>query len=136
MMAMTQNDEVNSLAVRECRPLFGRAHLYQLSFNSDNLHHRRGLTENLMGRELFEKGLTFSKFTEMHDVGARFKATTLSEEFSYENYTATYQNGSTLLCLIDESNALVMNTAAEPLVPMPGHTIIAMVAGTALPTST
>ena len=136
MIAMTQNDEVNSLAVRECRTMFGRAHLYQLSFKADNLHHRRGLTENLMGRELFEKGLTFSKLAEMHDVGAHFKATTLSEEFTYEDYISTYQNGSMLLCLMDESNALVMNTVAEPLAPAPGQTIIAMVAATPLPTDT
>ena len=50
MMAMTPNDEVNSLAVRECRTMFDRAHLYQLSFNTDNQHSRRGLTENLLGR--------------------------------------------------------------------------------------
>ena len=53
LLAMTQNDEVNSLAVRECRHIFERSQVFQLTFNRENMHHRRGLTKNLMGRELF-----------------------------------------------------------------------------------
>lgn len=133
MLAMTQNDEVNSMAVRECRSLFDRAHLYQLSFNAENQHHRRGLTKNLMGRELFAQELTFSRLKAMHEVGARFKATTLSEEFTYDDFLQRYQDGSTLLCVLSDDGSLAINTADDPLTPEPGQTVIALVASTAVP---
>jgi NhaP-type Na+/H+ or K+/H+ antiporter len=133
MMAMTQNDEVNSLAVQECRSIFDRAHLYQLSFNAENQHFRRGLTKNLMGRELFAKGLTFTQLKEMHEVGARFKTTTLSDEFTYDDYLNRYQDGSTLMCVLSEDDSLEINTVNDPLRPSPGQTIIALVSSTAVP---
>ncbi len=133
MMAMTENDEVNSMAVRECRSLFDRAHLYQLSFNAENQHHRRGLTKNLMGRELFSKGRTFTQIKELHEVGAKFKTTKLSEEFTYDDFLKRYQDGSTLMCVLNEDESLAVNTVDDPLTPTPGQTIIALVSSTAVP---
>lgn len=133
MMAMTQNDEVNSLAVRECRTMFDRAQLYQLSFDTANLHARRGLTKNLMGRALFADDLTFSQMKDLHSVGARFKATTLSEEFTYEDYLERYQGGTNLLCVLDENNSLSVNTVGDPLAPVAGQTIISLVSSTVVP---
>jgi len=128
MMAMTPNDEVNSLAVRECRTIFERAHLYQLSFNTENQHYRRGLTTNLMGRELFAKGLTFTQIQEMHERGARFKTTTLSDEFTFDDYLDRYRDGLTLMCVLTGDDSLTINTVDDPLIPTPGQTIIALVA--------
>ncbi len=133
MLALTQNDEVNSLAVRECRSLFDRAHLYQLSFNAENQHHRRGLTKNLMGRELIAKDITFSKLNELHQLGAKFKRTTLSDEFTYEDYQDRYKDGSLLICVIDEDQSLAFNTAKDPLEPTAGQTMIALVMSTSVP---
>ena len=45
--------------------------------------------ENVTGLEpyeLFAKGLTFSQIEEMHERGARFKTTTLSDEFTFDDY--------------------------------------------------
>lgn len=133
MMAMTQNDEVNSLAIRECKSLFDRAHLYQLSFNVENQHGRRGLTENLMGRELIKKGMTFSNLKELHQLGAAFKQTTLTDEFTFADYTAKSQDGAILICAIDPDKALLVNTVDDPLEPIPGQTIIALVTSVAVP---
>ncbi len=133
MMAMTPNDEVNSLAVRECRAIFDRAHLYQLTFNRENQHYRRGMTMNLMGRELFDKGLTFTQLKEMHAVGAKFKTTTLSEAFTYDAYLQRYKDSSTLMCVINQDESLEVNTVKDPLAPKAGQTIISLVASTNVP---
>ena len=135
LMALTQNDEVNSLAVRECQPLFGRANLYQLTFRIQNQHNRRGLTRNLMGRELFDPELTFSKLEDFHEVGARFKTTTLSESYSYQDFLERYQNGAKLLFVIDELQNLSVNTVEHQLNPVQGQTIIALVSSTVIPDS-
>jgi NhaP-type Na+/H+ or K+/H+ antiporter len=133
MMAMTQNDEVNSLAIRECKSLFDRADLYQLSFNTQNQHSRRGLTENLMGRELIDKGVTFSKLQELHQLGATFKRTPLTREFTYQDYSERSQDGSILVCAINEDKSLEVNTVDDPLEPKPGQTIISLVTSVAIP---
>ncbi len=133
MMAMTQNDEVNSLAVSECKSLFDRAHLYQLSFNTQNQHSRRGLTKNLMGREMVQKDLTFSKLKELHEMGGAFKRTKLTDEFSYEAYLQRSQNGSYLMCAVNEDKSLIVNTVDAPLVPVAGQAIIALVTSIAIP---
>ncbi|MGB7346449.1 MAG: cation:proton antiporter [Pirellulaceae bacterium] len=133
LLAMTPNDEVNSLAVRECTHLFERSQVYQLTFTRENTHHRRGLTKNLMGRELFGKGNTFSEMREMHGAGARFKTTPLTEEFTYEDFSAKYGNGAVVLASVDEDGNLELDTEDKPLNPKPGHQLIAMVSAVAVP---
>lgn len=133
MLAMTPNDEVNSLAVRECRSIFGRAGVYQLTFNESNAHVRRGMAKNLMGRELFGKDLTFTKLRDMHQVGGVFKTTTLTEEFSYADFVKKFKTGSTLIGMIKEDKSFELNTVNGPLKPAAGHTIITMVTSVALP---
>lgn len=127
MMAMTPNDEVNSLAIREFRTMFDRAHLYQLSFNTDNQHHRRGLTENLKGRTLFDKSLTHSRLKQLHEQGATFKTTTLSDEFNYGDFQQRYGSSATLLCVLDANSNLSVNTTDDPLTPLPGESVISLV---------
>ncbi len=135
LMALTQNDEVNSLAVRECQTLFGSANLYQLTFRKQNRHSQRGLTRNLMGRELFDSELTYSKIEDIHAVGATFKTTTLSEDYTYRDFLEHYQNGAKLLCVIDEFKNLSVNTVEHQLQPIAGQTIIAIVSSTVIPDS-
>lgn len=133
MMAMTQNDEVNSLAIRECRTMFDRSDLYQLSFDVGNTHHRRGLTKNLMGRELFGKGITFSAIRELHRLGATFKATPLSDTFTFASFTKRYGGSPLLLCAVAPGGKLLVNTVDDPLQPEAGQTIITLVTSTAVP---
>ena len=133
LLAMTQNDEVNSLAVRECTHLFERSQVYQLTFNHENTHHRRGLGKNLMGRELFGKGNTFSEIRELHEAGARFKTTSISDEFTYDDFVARYGDGAALLCTIDSDGTLSLDTVDKPLTPKPGQKVITLTSSVAVP---
>ncbi len=133
MCAMTSNDEVNSLAVRETRILFERSNLFQLTFNQKNTHARRGLTAHLMGRQLFRNGLTFSQIRDLHASGAEFKATKLSSSFSYVDYIGRYKDSSELLCVIKSDGTPVMNTVDDPIKPDAGQTIICLVTSVPLP---
>ena len=133
LMAMTPNDEVNSLAVRECRTLFDRAYLYQLTFNFQNAHGQRGMTKHLMGRELFGEGMTFSRLREMHEAGASFKTTKLSETFSYDDFLAINGDGAVLMCVINDDNTIAINTVDNPLVPAAGQTILALITAVPVP---
>ena len=132
MIAMTQNDEVNSLAIRECRSMFDRANLYQLSFNTENQHSRRGLTDNLMGREMIGKDATFSRLRDLHELGAKFKRTSLTEAFTFEDFTAKSE-GAILISAINGDGSLEINTLSSPLEPKPGQTIIWLTTSVQIP---
>ncbi len=134
VLAMTANDEVNSLAIRESRNLFGRAGAFQLTFNSHNSHSQRGITKHLMGRELFGEGLTFTKLSEMHKLGATFKTTLLTEEYTYNEFLQKYKSGSTLIGVLKEDKSLELNTVGAPLKPVAGQTVIAIISSMAVPT--
>ena len=133
LLAMTANDEVNSLALRECRTLFDRSRLYQLTFNAKNASGQRGLTKNLMGRELFGEGMTFSKIRDMHEAGAKFKITKLSESFTYQDFLDRYGDESVVLCLLKDDSSLSINTVDDPLTPVPGQSVLALVASVSIP---
>lgn len=133
LLAMTPNDEVNSLALRECRTLFDSSRLYQLTFKSKNTAGRRGLTKNLMGRELFGEGLTFTRLSEMHAAGASLKTTKLTESFSFADFQEKYGEVTTVLCAITSEGGLNINTVDAPLVPAAGQTILALVSSTPVP---
>ncbi len=134
VLAMTPNDEVNSLAIRETRGIFGRASAYQLTFNTNNAHVRRGMTKHLMGRELFGEGLTFTKIRDLHELGATFKTTTLSEEYTYKDFCDKYKNAYTLVGVLRDDKSFDLNSVADPLKPTAGQTIIAIISSTAIPT--
>ena len=88
-----------------------------------------------MGRELFDPELTYSKMEDIHAVGAKFKTTTLSENYTYRDFIEHYQNGAKLLCVIDEFKNLSVNTVEHQLPPIEGQTIIALVSSTVIPES-
>lgn len=132
-LAMTPNDEVNSLALRECKTLFDSSRLYQLTFKSKNAQGRRGLTKNLMGRELFGEDLTFTRLRESHEAGAAMKSTKLSETFTFEDFSDKYGEQAVVMCAVDQDGGLQMNTIDSPLVPTSGQTIVAMVNATPVP---
>ena len=135
MLAMTPNDEVNSLIVRECRPMFGRAGVYQLIFDPKKLRSRRGMTANMLGRPLFGESTTFTFFSESHALGATFKITSLSKEFDYLKFVEQYKNGFQLMGVIDEAGKLTIASSDEDLSPQPGDKILTMVTIESVPES-
>ncbi len=135
LLAMTPNDEVNSLAVRECTHLFERSQVYQLTFNHENTHHRRGMTKHLMGRELFGEANTFSELRDLHATGARFKTTPLTDEFTLEDFQNQYGNGAILLCTIAEDGSVEFDTHDAPVTPQPGESILTLVSAVVVPKS-
>jgi len=132
-LAMTPNDEVNALAVRESREMFDRSRLYQLVFKAENAHSSRGMTRSLLGRQLFGEKLTFSYLRDLHAAGARFKTTTLTDEFTFSNFLERYGSDVPLLCTISSSGTVAINTVDAPLSPTSGQTLITLVSAVPVP---
>lgn len=126
LAAMTPNDEVNSLAAREFVHHFGRADVYQLS-PWDAGSRRASIAEHLQGRLLFGKGLHHDALVRIFEQGASVKRTKLTDEFSYEDFRATYNEDVILLFVVDENGKLHVSTTEGDLTPKAGQTVIALV---------
>lgn len=88
LMAMTTNDDVNSLAALHFAPLFGRSQAYQLMPEDEkqlDAHSR-----HLRGRFLFGKGMTLSVLTQRFTEEAVIKKTRLREDYGLEEHKARY----------------------------------------------
>lgn len=132
LLALTPNDEVNSLAVREFRPLFGSAGVFQLPLKSHAAGERRSPASHLQARVLFGSDWTFTKIQELVAAGAVFKATKLSDSFTYDEFLRRHGDGSLLLFVIDQA-ALYISSVDQKLKPEPGQTVVALVPAIPIP---
>lgn len=132
-LAMTPNDEVNSLAVREYQSLFGRAETYQLDFTRRSTAESRSLSESLSGRVLFGEKHTFSSLRDKLNAGAVIKSTTLSDEFSMEDFRKRNGQDAIVLFVISPGGTLQINTLDRPLEAQPGDTLVVLVSAVAIP---
>lgn len=85
-MAMTSNDDVNSLAALHFAPLFGRAPAYQLM--SEDEKQLAARSRHLRGRFLFGKDMAHAALTQWFTDEAVIKKTRLSGEFGFKELKA------------------------------------------------
>jgi NhaP-type Na+/H+ or K+/H+ antiporter len=128
LLALTSNDEVNSLAALHFIETFGRSGVYQLPPKQTETDRKETVSSPLRGRLLFGPEATYARLTQLFNAGYVIKKTKLTERFSYADYQETY-NGQTLsLFLIDELGDLRIFTTENQLKPRAGHTLISLVA--------
>ncbi len=127
LLAMTLNDEVNTMAVREFTHQFGRAHVYQLASTHQGAGRRVSVAEHLRGRKLFGDPWHHDALSLRLAGGSVVKKTQLTESFTYDDFLQRYGPTSILLFVIDEDQRLSIRTAGEKAVPRAGQTVIAIV---------
>ena len=123
VMAMTSNDEVNTLLALRFPELFGRSEVYQL-LPSD----RDGnpASSQMRGRLLFGQNATFDFLSSKTNSGATVRTTTLTQDFSYSDFLK--QNGPNVLplCLVTDSGRLQIYTLDHQPTPKAGHKLISL----------
>lgn len=128
LMAVTSNEELNSLACLHFSHIMPSSEVYQLEPGDSRETLRRGPDRpHIFGRLLFGKGIKYSKLKEYFDKGYRVKKTNLTDEFTYDEFREYYGNDVIPLFLIDENDRLLVFTAERPPIPRPGHRIIGLV---------
>ncbi len=126
LIAMTPNDEVNSLAALQYAKHFGRSNVFQLDRPTDKKRKKGEVDEELNGRVLFGEGLGFRDLLARVDGGSVVRKTRLSKEFTFEHFAE--QNGPDFvpLFLIGETGDVQTFTADKPLTPKAGQTLISL----------
>jgi len=129
LLALTPNDDVNTLASAHYAELFGGAYVYQL-------HPARlpaGIESNpaadLGGRFLFGPGWDHQSLTDALEAGGQIRRTTLSDEYPLEEFRSA-NPGAVPLFIVRPGGrmSIVLSGSTDPLAAAGnGDTIIALV---------
>ncbi|MFI4873884.1 MAG: cation:proton antiporter [Blastopirellula sp. JB062] len=127
LLAITANDEVNTLACQEFIHLFGRKEVYQLAAWDSGSGRRASVSDHLRGRVLFAEGVDFYVLARRFAAGAQIKKTSLTAEYTFADFLKRYGDSAMVLFVIDENKKLDVRTAESTSTPKPGHTLISLV---------
>ena len=131
LLALTSDDEFNSLASLEFANVLGRRQVYQLPPEGEDKGQRVMVSRHLRGRYLFAPEMSYSQLAGRFAAGATIKTTILSKEFGYDAFKARYGDKAVPLFLIDQNDKLIIFTASNPPQPQPGHKLISLIDATA-----
>lgn len=122
LLALTPNDEVNTLAAMHFAELFGRARVFQLCPRDA----RKNSTE-IRGRDLFHPEAHFEELERRVLAGASVKRTHLTSEFDYEALQERYQGRALPLFRILADGSLQVFTAEDAPDAGPGDLLMSLV---------
>lgn len=128
VLAVTPNDNVNSLAVVHFQHDFDKDQIYQIACHP--LHAKdasQQRSETLRGRILFQSQLTQQDISQRFTNGSSFKRTRLTEQFTYDDWLHEYGTSAIPLFLIDETQQITPITSEQSISPSPGCTLISLV---------
>jgi hypothetical protein len=127
LLALTPDNEFNSLAALQFTDVFGRAEVYQLPPKSEEKGPREVVSQHLQGRLLFGTGITYEYLSRRFAEGAVIRTTKLTQEFDYDAFRVLYGGEAISLFLIDQNGNLMVFTRDNPPNPRPGQKLISLV---------
>ena len=128
-LALTHNDEVNSLACVHFAPIFGRGHTFQIA-PEDNAHGAEEMPLHLRGKMLFGEQVRFWSLESRFRHGAVVKSTRLGDEFKWEDFLTAHEREDAPvlpLFVVRADGKLRVVTAGPEPDPQSGDTVIAIV---------
>lgn len=128
-VAVTANDEVNSLASVRMADVFGRGNVYQLAPRRLRGSSKQSGTpaQHLRGRIICSEQLTFDYLRERLRNGASLKKTVLTENYPYKAFKEHYGEDAITLFYIDGERRLRIVTPEQTFDPRPGYRLISIV---------
>ena len=128
LMALTPNDEANSLAALHMADAFERGEMYQLPPLSERTGKELEFSpKHLRARFLFGEGINYYHLNLLFNQGWILKSTKLSESFNFEKMKKHYEDNIIPFFLIDESQKLFISTIENPIKPKSGDLVFALV---------
>jgi hypothetical protein len=128
LLAVTPNDEVNSLSALHFVDVFGSSEVYQLPpIHVGKSEKREEMPEHLRGRFLFNDEANFKYLANRFRDGAVLKKNSMTEEFDFDAFKAKYGPSAIVVFLISESGKLSVATAKDAFSPKQGQSIISIV---------
>ncbi len=124
-LAVTANDEINSLAALHFTEVFENKEVYQIGVGGDSKAAGARRVEHLRGRPLFGAGITQASLTERHREGGKICTFGLTEERSYRAIREQFNNDIVVLFVVRGTSVLV-HAEANLIAPQPGDAVVVM----------
>ncbi len=125
LLALTSNDEVNSLAALHYRDVFGRAEVYQLDID-EQFAGQEPVTQHLRGRSLFGPKVSYESLCALQEAGASVQITEMTEHFDYVALQSLYGNAVIPLFLITNKDELLIYTSDYQPIPKAGQKLVSL----------
>ncbi len=127
ILAMTSNDEVNSLAMLHFAEVFDSAETYQLSPHNSSSTARKELSVELHGRFAFGPAVSYDYLDHFCQSDVEVRTTPLTDKFDYRQFKAQYQDQAIPLFLLSKTGSIEIFTDEARTDPLPGQSIISLV---------
>lgn len=127
LIALTPNDEVNALAVRELAHVFGRAQVYQLAPRNVDSRRRQSVPARLRGRLAFDRAVNRDELLMRLAAGAKVKRTPLTDKYTWDDYRAAYGESAAVLFVVDSAKRLIICSDETQPKALAGSVLIALV---------
>ena len=128
MLALTSNDEINTLASLHMAEIFGRSNVYQLPLRSNSASSHESVPDYLVGRLLFGPDITYRVLSDRFDAGWTLHIIELTNEFDYAAFSEACADYATPMFAIRSDGTLVVLAATAAYAPHTGDKLIALVA--------
>ncbi len=125
-LALTSNDDVNTLASTILRDVFGRQHVYQLARSLRQEPMKSSEVPHFGGRTLFGADCLYERLDESIDRGAAIKVTPLTNEFGFQAFMDHYGANACPLFVVDGPRLIVV-TLDAPCHAVAGQSVISLV---------
>jgi NhaP-type Na+/H+ or K+/H+ antiporter len=133
MLALTSNNEVNSLACLRFREVFGRRGVYQLAFRSGAVQERESISAEQRGRLLFRPELNFLWMSQLAGALPNIISVKLTKESDYAAFRKQHAHELLPLFVLKDGGIVQVFSVDEPPAPQPGDQLLCLVAATSLP---
>lgn len=126
LLAMTPNDEANSLAALHLLEVFSRRDVFQLSPTARESQREGRVPHGLSGRILFGEDCTHRVLNERVENGWKIRSTPLTDQFGFEQFLEQHGGEAIPLFRISSARTVTPFTAEGDLSPGIGDTVISL----------
>ncbi|CQR46106.1 K(+)/H(+) antiporter NhaP [Paraliobacillus sp. PM-2] len=125
LVAATEYDAYNALVSSTFVPEFGRKDVYRLSIqrNSGDLE---DMDHTIGGRVLFDEKFAFDDLTHKVEIGYVFRKTTLTQQYTFDNYVNNCESTTVLLFLLKQNGVIRFFTEDASVTPERGDVVVSL----------
>ena len=124
LLALTSNDEVNSLTAIRFSDIFSSSHVFQLPVSTTSDKDEREVHSGFSGRMLFEKSLTFETVSKLISQNYSFEKIEITKNLSREEFNQKFEEDRIPLFLLTGNNDAIPYTLENIQLPKTGDKVI------------